>query len=127
MISLDDLLDKTCVIGLSYYGLEGELLKQAQYAGSVSGVDAQRGITVRLCHASDNVGEAEFVVPPNLTAWFVAPPGRYRHTATGVDITNPDYLVTWSVYRTQGNAVEGQHEWWEWVPNTVAPSVGQAH
>ena len=40
--------------------------------------------------------------------------------------TLPDFLVTWNIHRTQGNSVEGQHEWWEWLPNTVAPQVGGA-
>jgi hypothetical protein len=26
--------------------------------------------------------------------------------------------------RSQGNAAEGRHEWWEWLPNTAAPQVG---
>ena len=37
---------------------------------------------------------------------------------------SPDFLVTWSVYRSQDNNAEGQHEWWEWVPNTERPQVG---
>ena len=53
-----------------------------------------------------------------------AAPGHYRHAETGMDMLNPEFLVTWDIHRTQGNAAEGQHEWWEWLPNTVAPQVG---
>ena len=123
-MQLEDLVDKTCVIGVSYFGLQGELLKQAQYAGQVVTVDAELGITVKLRHSDAAVTQADFIVPPNLDAWFKAPPGHYRHAPSGVDIDNPDYLVTWDVHRTQDNKAEGQHEWWEWVPNTERPQVG---
>lgn len=123
-MQLEDLLSKTCLIGLSYFDQQGELLKQAQYAGEVSGVDAENGITIALRHSDPNTPAADFILPPNLAPWFVAPPGHYKHAATGVDIHNPDYLVTWSVYRTQEETAVGQHEWWEWVPNTTPPQVG---
>lgn len=126
-MQLDDLLEKTCVIGLSYFDKDGTLLKQTQYAGTVARVDREHGISVQLQHSDANVEQAAFIVPPNLDAWFKAPPGRYRHAASGVDMENPDYLVTWNIYRTREQTAEGQHEWWEWVPNTSAPHVGQQH
>jgi hypothetical protein len=123
-MQIQDLAGKTCIIGVSYFGLEGELLKQAQYAGQVVNVDVELGITVQLRHSDATVSQAEFILPPNLDAWFKAPPGHYKHPPSGVDMENPDYLVTWNVYRTQVNKPEGQHEWWEWVPNTEHPQVG---
>ncbi len=123
-MQLEDVLAKTCVIGVAYYDLQGELMKEAQYAGSVVKVDPEHGISVRLRHADASVAQPEFILPPNLTAWFKAPPGHYRHAPAGVDIENPDFIVTWNVHRTQSNGTEGQHEWWEWVPNTTAPQVG---
>ncbi len=126
-MELAELLSKTCVIGLSYFGKDEKLLKQTQYAGTVTQVDAELGISVQLQHSDNTVEQAVFIVPPNLAAWFKAPPGHYRHAASGVDMENPDYLVTWSIYRTQGETADGQHEWWEWVPNTESPQVGQQH
>ena len=126
-MELEDLIEKTCVIGLSYFDKDGELLKQTQYAGAVDKVDAELGISIQLRHTDAAAEQAAFIVPPNLDAWFKAPPGQYRHAASGVDIENPDYLVTWNIYRTQGETAEGQHEWWEWEPNTVSPQVGQQH
>jgi hypothetical protein len=125
-MQLADLLDKTCVLGVAYFDRQGELMKQVQVAGSVLEVDPEQGITLRLRHAEAGVEQAQFIVPPNLTAWFKAPPGHYRHPASGVDIENPDYLVTWNVHRTQDATAEGQHEWWEWVPNVAPPQVGSA-
>lgn len=123
-MQLEDLLQKTCVIGVSYFDGQGVLMKQNQYAGQVVKVDAENGISIALRHSDPAVTAADFIVPPNLDAWFKAPPGRYRHAPSGVDMENPDYLVTWNVFRTQDNTVEGQHAWWEWVPNTERPQVG---
>ena len=124
-MQIEDVLSKTCVIGLSYIGTDDEVLKQAQYAGTVTQVDREQGISVQLHHSDASVAKPVFILPPNLDAWFKAPPGHYRHPASGVDMENPDYLVTWSIYRTQEETADGQHEWWEWVPNTAPPQVGQ--
>lgn len=121
---LEDLLTKSCVIGVSYFDVQGELLKQAQYAGTVIKVDAELGITIRLQHIDPTVEQAEFILPPNLQAWFNAPPGHYRHAPSGVDMQNPNFLVTWNVHKTRDSTTEGQHEWWEWEPNLVPPQVG---
>lgn len=123
-MELGDLPGKTCVIGIMYLDAQGELLKQAQYAGTVSQVDAEMGITVKLRHSDPNAAAADFILPPNLAAWYKAPPGHYRHPPSGVDIENPDFLVTWNVYRKRDGTAEGRHEWWEWVPNTAQPQVG---
>ena len=124
-MQLEELIGKTCVIGLSYFGLEGELLKQSQCGGTVSAIDHEMGISVQLHHTDPTVSQPVFILPPNLAAWFKALPGHYRYAETGMDMLNPDYLVTWNIFRTKGTAKEGQHEWWEWVPNTVAPQVGK--
>lgn len=128
-MQLQDLMGKTCVIGLSYFGLEGEVLKQTQCCGTVIKVDKEMGISVQLQHSNPDLAKSSaeqpaFILPPHLEAWFKAAPGHYRHSETGVDMLNPDFLVTWNVFRTQQNTVEGKHEWWEWVPNTTPPQVG---
>jgi hypothetical protein len=125
-MTLQDLLGRTCVIGVSYFDLGGELMKQSQFAGQVKAVDAELGITITLQHSAASTADvppADFILPPNLDAWFKAPPGRYHQREAGVDIENPDYLVTWNVHRTQAQTTEGQHEWWDWVPNTERPRV----
>jgi hypothetical protein len=125
-MQLGDILGKTCLIGVSYFDRDGSLLKQSQLAGEVAKVDAEMGISVRLRHTDPNAAQADFILPPNLAAWFKAPPGRYRHAPSGVDIENPDFVVTWDVHRTRSDTAEGQHEWWEWVPNVEPPQVGAA-
>ncbi len=126
-MQLHDLILKTCVIGLSYFDQQGELLKQTQYAGRVTSVDKEKGISIQLQHSDPAAEKPIFILPPNLDAWFKAPPGHYRHAETGVDMENPAFLTTWCIYKTKEDTAEGQHEWWEWVPNTEPPQVGQQH
>ena len=122
-MTLNDLIHKSCLIGLSYFDTDGSLLKQTQHAGQVVAADGENGITVRL-QSTLTAEQPDFILPPNLDAWYKAPAGHYRHPASGVDIQNPDYLVTWDIHRTQAERSDGQHEWWEWVPNRQPPSVG---
>ena len=122
--TLEDLVSRTCVIGLSYFERDGSLLRQTQFGGQVSRVDAEHGISIQLRHTDPSAAAAEFILPPNLDAWFQAPPGRYRHPQSGMDIENPDYLVTCDIHRTVDGTAEGQHEWWDWVPNVQSPQVG---
>jgi len=95
-------------------------------ADHVVGVGVFQGSVGRLRHTDAGVAQPEFILPPNLDAWFKAPPGHYRHAPSGVDIENPDFVVTWNVHRTQEITAEGQHEWWEWVPNVEPPQVGSS-
>lgn len=123
-MTLNELLNKTCLIGLTYLNTQGEELKQAQYAGTVVAVDAEEGITIELFALQE--GQAirpKFHLPPSLDAWFVAPKGHYKNAAFKIDIENPDYFVTWDVVKKKDDTAEGQQEWWEWHPRTAAPSV----
>lgn len=135
-MTLSDLLNKTCLIGLTYMNANGEVLKLSQLAGKVIKADGDEGISIKLFantklqlsasqQGSDNpITPAVFHLPPALTAWFVAPPGHYKNPEQGIDIENPDYFVTWDVVKKKDDAPEGQHEWWEWHPRTTPPSVG---
>lgn len=124
-MQLSDLLHKTCLIGLSYFNTDGELLKQSQLAGTVIAVDAEEGISIELkATAAQDDKPPVFHLPSSLSAWFIAPPGHYRNAEQQLDILNPDYLVTWDIHKTKKDTPEGQHEWWEWVPRTAAPHVG---
>ena len=132
-MKIEDVLNKTCLIGLSYINTNGDLLKQAQYAGTVITVDKEEGITIKLMaipaegKAGDNKGKKEetpnFHIPASLDAWFIAPKGHYKNTEHHIDIENPDYFVTWDVVKKKDDTEEGQQEWWEWHPQSQAPRV----
>lgn len=114
---LSELVGKRCVLGLSYFDAEGSVMSQRMLAATVASADKD-GIVLRpLNNARD------FTLPPELSPWFIAPPGSYRDS-DNQQIDDPDYLVTWNVHRKKGDGEEGQHEWWDWVPCTVPPSVG---
>lgn len=127
-LTLDNVIGKTCLIGLTYFDKNGEMLKQSMLGGMVKSVDKEMGITIELSGGTkDNKGKTpEFLLPSNLSCWFIAPKGDFHTSQAGVKIVNPDYLVTWDIHQTQDkNSVEdGQQQWWEWIPNTVEPQVG---
>ncbi|MFL0796443.1 MAG: hypothetical protein K6L73_03005 [Cellvibrionaceae bacterium] len=132
-MQLTDLLNKTCLIGLSYFDTKGELLKQSQLAGTVIEADEEQGISIKLfaVESEQSANEAKekekdptFILPPNLSPWFIAPPGHYKNAESGIDLENPDYLVTWDIHQTQKETPDGDHQWWEWVPRTANPTVG---
>jgi len=127
---LEELLNKTCLIGLSYYDANNVLLKLAQFSGTVIVVDEEKGISVRLDKKNsentiqtDNDEAAIFTLPPLLSPWFIAPSGHYKNAENLIDVLDPDYFVTWDVHKTKESSQEGEHEWWGWEPCTVPPSV----
>ena len=130
-MTINDIVNKHCLIGLSYFNTKGELLKQSQLCGKVIKVDAEEGISVELlpgskAPATKNKVEkkAIFILPPTLSSWFTAPKGTYTDSETGTRIIDPEFLVTWDINQTKEHAEEGQHEWWDWQPRTTPPQVG---
>lgn len=112
------LIDKRALVGINYFDINGDALQQRILAGTVVRVTANDGITLR------QTDEEEFTLPSSMAPWFLAPAGNYK-TSDGESVSNPDYLVTWTVHRCQDtNKPEGEHQWWEWVANTTPPSVG---
>ena len=89
-INFSDLIDKTILIGLTYYTADNEFIEQKQYWGTVIESNENR-ILVRL-----NSGEI-FGLPGDLSSTEIAPPGEYRLRSTGEVIIDPDYLTTWII------------------------------
>src|SRR5262249_43363965 len=86
-----ELLGKHVLIGLTYCNADGTPARQEQLHGHVSRVAADV-IGIRLSGSG-----AEFTVPPDLEAFQPAGPGVYRLSATGEEVENPDYLVSWTI------------------------------
>ena len=139
---LEDTIGSTCLIGLTYFNIDGEQLKQTLLAGKVTSVDAEMGITLSLMGQekakSSSDKSADFILPANLSCWFNAPEGEFHTSQAQVKITNPDFLVTWDIHQTKPQKVksgseahkkeknkDGEHQWWEWVPRTTDPSVNK--
>ncbi|WP_416304825.1 hypothetical protein [Neptunicella sp. SCSIO 80796] len=122
LATIQDCLNKTCVIGLTYFDLQGEAIKQLLLGGKVAAVDAEKGITVQLVSEAQDKN-CDFILPVELACWFRAPRGDYHTSSNRYKIVNPDYLVTWDIYQTQQNKANGEHQWWEWVPRCQEPLV----
>ncbi len=91
-IAFSDLIEKTILIGLTYYTADDEFIERRQYWGTVIESN-EKGIIVRL-----NNGEL-FELPPDLSSTEIAPPGEYRLRSTGEIVVDPDYLTTWNINR----------------------------
>jgi len=117
---LRNILDKVVVVGLAYFDTNNQVLQQRQVSGTVVRVTPNDGITLRF-----RDGRSEFNLPSDTSCWFKAPKGSYSVEGDSEKVVNPEFLVTWNVCRVQDmSKKEGEHEWWEWRPNTVSPSVG---
>lgn len=115
LTTIEDTLNKTCLIGLSYFNGQGAQLKQNILAGRVIKVDSEMGITIELSSLDNTPTEqtkspkengekaqcskAHFILPTNLSCWFNAPKGEFHTSQKGVTIINPDYLVTWDIHQ----------------------------
>ena len=88
--SYDELRGKTILVGLTYYSANKKLIEQKQVWGTVTKAD-KSGIEITQADGS------KFGLPPDLSAIDTAEPGEYRLLSTGEVVTDPDYLVTYTV------------------------------
>lgn len=127
---IEDTLQKNCLVGLSYFNVQEQLLKQTILAGKVVSVDEEMGITIALFDKNMKVNSqsANFILPNDLSCWFNAPKGEFHTTQADVKIINPDYLVTWDIYQTKADEnsskQDGEQQWWKWYPRTEKPEIG---
>jgi hypothetical protein len=120
---IKDTIGKSCLIGVSYFDLNGTKLKESLLAGKVKSVDPELGITLRLFSGKEDNKVAEFIIPTDLSCWFKAPQGNFHTSQPDVKILNPDFLVTWDIYQTKKDTADGEQQWWEWIPRTQQPKV----
>jgi len=126
-MTLDDIKNKTCLVGLTYLSANGDILKQTQVAGTVIKTDAEEGISIQLMLIAGQQATTDkpavFHLPPSLDAWHEATAGHFKNADHNIDITDPDYFVTWDIIKKKDDTPEGTHEWWEWMPRTSKPNV----
>ena len=145
MLTLETTIEKTCLIGLTYFTAEGEMLKQSLLAGKVISCDAEKGIGIALFEKeSSGLASKLFLIPTDLSPWFTAPKGKFHTSVEGVTVTDPNYLITWDIYQSRsykqepnegeatkpladkqsGKQGDEQMQWWECQPRTEQPNVG---
>lgn len=118
---INDTLNKSCLIALNYFDISGKTLKQTVLAGTVKSVDKEIGITLRL--VSDKTNQAEFIIPGDLSCWFVAPKGEFHTSQADIKVINPNYLITWDIHQTKDNTPDGEQQWWQWQPRCIKPNI----
>lgn len=91
MKSIDSLLDKILLIGITVLDKDDELITQIQVYGPVIRINAE-GIVI-----SRNETQAEFSIPPDFDNIFEAEPGEYKLRSTGEVVVEPDYLSSWTL------------------------------
>ncbi len=125
--SIEQTLGKTCLIGLSYFDLDENLIKQSILAGKVKAAGHEKGIEVVLLTAELEVKKTPqapvFIIPADLSCWFVAPKGNFHTSDARISLSDPDYLVTWDIYQTKQGKQEGEQQWWKWFPRTTSPQL----
>jgi len=124
--SIEDTLHKNCLVGLSYFNAQEEMLKQTILAGKVIAVDKKMGITIALFDKEMKATKqsANFILPSDLSCWFNAPQGEFHTSQKEVKIVNPDYFVTWDIYQAKEHQNSTKQQWWHWRPRSEVPQIG---
>jgi hypothetical protein len=82
---------KIVLLGVTYLDHEERLLEQKQWVGTITAFSQREGIRIKLRDSDEPCG-----LPPDERGIRKAPPGVYRLRSTGEEITDPDYLATWT-------------------------------
>ena len=90
----ESLFGATVLVGMTRISHEGRLLHREQVHGEVVEVDREKGVCLALRGARE--GE-HYWLPPATEAFERAAPGTYTLHSTGEDITDPDFLTSWTL------------------------------
>jgi hypothetical protein len=89
-ITLNELIGKTLLVGITYYTHDNEYIEQKQFYGTVT--EANETV-IRIKQKSG----AELTLPPDLSSTKRARPGEYKLRSTGEVVVNPDFFATWNI------------------------------
>jgi len=94
--ALQGLVGRRLLVGITVRDRAGTILERRQFHGEVT--DVADGVVV-LRHEDGTTTGREVLLPADPRAYTEARPGTYR-LASGVVVTDPDYLSTWDVHET---------------------------
>lgn len=89
-ITFESIVGKVILVGYTRCMPNGEVLDRSQRWGRVTEADERR-IVIQTSEGKF------FMLPPELDAIRIAPPGTYRLHSTGEEIENPDLLSNWII------------------------------
>lgn len=91
-ITLDELIGKVLLVGITYYTHNNEPIEQKQFYGTVT--EANDAV-IRIKQKDGT----EMTLPPDLSSTKRARPGEYKLRSTGEIVVNPDFLATWNLVK----------------------------
>ena len=91
-ITLDELVGKLLLVGITYYTNSNEFIEQKQFYGTV--IEANEST---IC--IEQPDGTEFTLPSDLSSTKRARPGEYKLRSTGETVTNPDFFATWNLIK----------------------------
>lgn len=95
-VTLDDLIGKVLLVGVTYYTHDNEFIEQKQLYGTV--IEATDSI-IRIKQRDGT----EFTLPSDLSSTKKARPGEYQLRSTGEVVIDPDFLATWNSIKPESN------------------------
>ncbi len=90
--TLQELIGKTVLVGITHVSAKGETLGHSQYYGKILSADNERGVLVVRKGVKDVVA-----LPPDPNAFRIAQPATYTLRSSGMKVKNPDYLALFRV------------------------------
>ncbi|MES2674109.1 MAG: hypothetical protein V4660_07710 [Pseudomonadota bacterium] len=100
MLSIDSLINKILLIGITILDNNDKLITQIQVYGPIIRVSADGIVIIR------NKTQTEFTIPPDFEYLTEARPGEYNLRSTGETVVDPDYLSSWTVHCRNSEQVE---------------------
>lgn len=95
--TLQELIGKTVLVGITHVSAKGETLGHSQYYGKVLSADNERGVLVARKGVKDVVA-----LPPEPNVFLPAKPGVYTLKSSGLKVKDPDYTCTWRLTAPDG-------------------------
>jgi hypothetical protein len=92
MKSIDSLINKILLVGITVLDDTDKLITQIQVYGPIIRVSADGIVIIR------NKTQTEFTIPPDFENVLEARSGEYNLRATGETVVDPDYLSSWTVH-----------------------------
>lgn len=87
------MLGKLVLSGVSYYDIEGNVLRHQQFFGTVLRISIEEGLVL-----ADGTDGSEIHLPHSLEHYMAAAPGTYTLKSVNQCVVDPDYISTWHVH-----------------------------
>jgi hypothetical protein len=96
-VSFAEMAGKTVLLCYNVLDRDGKLVRQYQEVAMFYGVTS-------VVHLLLDETFEEIYLPPDPSAFRKAEPGLYRLRSTDMEITNPDFIATWTVTMERAEA-----------------------